>query len=89
MAVQAPEAAWNHDMFAAADQAFPFGQAGVGQAASSISTGTKLYISNLDYGVSNEDIKVAFFSLSSSFLFFYYVLCLEICRDEYFGIDAY
>lgn len=26
--------------------------------ASSIQTGTKLYISNLDYGVSNEDIKV-------------------------------
>ncbi|XP_019263030.1 PREDICTED: THO complex subunit 4A-like [Nicotiana attenuata] len=57
---KAPEAAWNHDMFAAADQAFPFGQAGGGQAASSISTGTKLYISNLDYGVSNEDIKELF-----------------------------
>jgi len=27
-------------------------------AASGIQTGTKLYISNLDYGVSNEDIKV-------------------------------
>lgn len=26
--------------------------------ASAIETGTKLYISNLDYGVSNEDIKV-------------------------------
>lgn len=25
---------------------------------SSIETGTKLYISNLDYGVSNEDVKV-------------------------------
>jgi len=28
--------------------------------ASAIETGTKLYISNLDYGVSNEDIKVIF-----------------------------
>jgi THO complex subunit 4 len=27
-------------------------------AASGIETGTKLYISNLDYAVSNEDIKV-------------------------------
>lgn len=29
-----------------------------GGRSSSIETGTKLYISNLDYGVSNEDIKV-------------------------------
>lgn len=28
-----------------------------GGRASAIQTGTKLYISNLDYGVSNEDIK--------------------------------
>lgn len=28
--------------------------------SSSIETGTKLYISNLEYGVSNEDIKVFF-----------------------------
>ncbi|PHU09214.1 THO complex subunit 4B [Capsicum chinense] len=55
MVVQAPEAAWNHNMFGA-DQAIPFGQGG-GRASSSIETGTKLYISNLDYGVYNEDIK--------------------------------
>ncbi|MCD7456773.1 hypothetical protein HAX54_033045 [Datura stramonium] len=54
---KAPEAAWNHDMFAA-DQAITFGQAA--GRASSIETGTKLYISNLDYGVSNEDIKELF-----------------------------
>lgn len=59
--VQAPEATWQHDMFA--DQpAAPFvPQAG---RASSIETGTKLYISNLDYGVSNEDIKVLLYLIS-------------------------
>lgn len=49
-----------------ADQAVAFGQAG--GRASSIETGTKLYISNLDYGVSNEDIKVV--SLSGNCYFF-------------------
>ncbi|KAH0777410.1 hypothetical protein KY290_008821 [Solanum tuberosum] len=62
LAVQAPEASWNHDMFAA-DQAVAFGQAS--GRASSIETGTKLYISNLNYGVSKEDIKVVF-SLSGN-----------------------
>ncbi|KAL1558062.1 THO complex subunit 4A [Salvia divinorum] len=47
-APKAPETAWGHDMFAA------------GGRSSSIETGTKLYISNLDYGVSNEDIKELF-----------------------------
>lgn len=41
-------------MFADSGSGFPV-QAG---RASAIQTGTKLYISNLDYGVSNEDIKV-------------------------------
>ncbi|KAL2508456.1 THO complex subunit 4A [Forsythia ovata] len=44
----APESAWGHDMFAAAGR------------TSNIETGTKLYISNLDYSVSNEDIKELF-----------------------------
>ncbi|PIA39014.1 hypothetical protein AQUCO_02700296v1 [Aquilegia coerulea] len=60
--IQAPETAWQHDMFtdpvalaaAATAAAFPGQVAGRGSA---IETGTKLYISNLDYGVSNEDIK--------------------------------
>uniref|UniRef100_A0A5B7A5A4 Putative THO complex subunit 4A n=1 Tax=Davidia involucrata TaxID=16924 RepID=A0A5B7A5A4_DAVIN len=55
---KAPDSAWKHDMFGA-DQAMAYsGQ--VGGRASSIETGTKLYISNLEYGVSNEDIKELF-----------------------------
>lgn len=42
-------------MFADQGAAYPAQQGG---RASAIETGTKLYISNLDYGVSNEDIKV-------------------------------
>ncbi|CAI9776741.1 unnamed protein product [Fraxinus pennsylvanica] len=45
---KAPESARGHDMFAG------------GGRASNIETGTKLYLSNLDYGVSNEDIKELF-----------------------------
>ncbi|KAF3794101.1 THO complex subunit 4A [Nymphaea thermarum] len=52
---KAPETAWQHDMFMnQAAAAYP------GQAARSIETGTMLYISNLDYGVSNEDVKELF-----------------------------
>ncbi|GFP86453.1 THO complex subunit 4a [Phtheirospermum japonicum] len=47
---KAPESAWGHDMFSGGGRA----------SASSIETGTKLYISNLDYGVSTEDIKELF-----------------------------
>lgn len=54
---------WQNDVFATdASVAAAFGhQSGGGfgvVGGSSIETGTKLYISNLDYGVSNEDIKV-------------------------------
>lgn len=55
-AAKAPESAWQHDMFMDKGAAFQ-GQAG---RASSIETGTKLYISNLEYGVSNDDIKELF-----------------------------
>ncbi|XP_052203247.1 THO complex subunit 4A-like [Diospyros lotus] len=55
---KAPDSNWQHDMFSS-DQAMAYA-AQAGGRASSIETGTKLYISNLDYGVSNEDIKELF-----------------------------
>ncbi|XP_062015118.1 THO complex subunit 4A [Rosa rugosa] len=55
-AAKAPESTWQHDMFS--DQGAAYA-ASAGRA-SAIETGTKLYISNLDYGVSNEDIKELF-----------------------------
>ncbi|KAJ9548242.1 hypothetical protein OSB04_020785 [Centaurea solstitialis] len=55
---KAPDASWKHDMFGVADQVM--GNVGPGGRPSAIETGTKLYISNLDYGVSNEDIKELF-----------------------------
>lgn len=55
---KAPDAAWKHDTFGGSDQAM--GNFGPGGRSSAIETGTKLYISNLDYGVSNEDIKELF-----------------------------
>ncbi|XP_076927090.1 THO complex subunit 4A-like [Bidens hawaiensis] len=48
---KAPAAAWKHNLFGA-DQSMG--------NPSAIETGTKLYVSNLDYGVSNEDIKGLF-----------------------------
>ena len=47
---------WQHDMFVDNVSAIP---APAGRVAG-IETGIKLFISNLDYGVSNEDIKVRF-----------------------------
>lgn len=52
---KAPDAFWQHDMFASQGS-----RGGGGGGASSIETGTKLYISNLDYGVTNDDIKELF-----------------------------
>ncbi|KAM7464082.1 hypothetical protein LguiA_032203 [Lonicera macranthoides] len=54
--VQAPETTWQHDMFVDNVSAIPVP---AGRVAG-IETGIKLFISNLDYGVSNEDIKELF-----------------------------
>lgn len=56
-AIQAPESAWQHDMYSDV-AAGGGGGSGGGGRVSAIETGTKLYISNLDFGVSTEDIKV-------------------------------
>ncbi|XP_061373208.1 THO complex subunit 4A-like isoform X5 [Gastrolobium bilobum] len=58
-AAKPPETTWQHDLYAdphLAMAAYP----AQGGRASSIETGTKLYISNLEYGVSNDDIKELF-----------------------------
>ncbi|KAK7341713.1 hypothetical protein VNO80_24650 [Phaseolus coccineus] len=58
-AAKAPEATWKHNLYA--DQyVAASGYPAQGGFASSIETGTKLFISNLDYGVSNDDIKELF-----------------------------
>ncbi|GMH30083.1 hypothetical protein Nepgr_031926 [Nepenthes gracilis] len=56
--VEAPVGAWQHDLFANHAAAYP--AQGAAARGSAIETGTKLYVSNLDYGVSNEDIKDLF-----------------------------
>ncbi|AED97254.1 THO complex subunit 4A [Arabidopsis thaliana] len=52
---KAPESTWGHDMFSDRSEDHRSGRSSAG-----IETGTKLYISNLDYGVMNEDIKELF-----------------------------
>lgn len=52
-AIQAPESAWQHDMYSDV----PAGRGGSGRV-SAIETGTKLFITNLEFGVSTEDVKV-------------------------------
>ncbi|KAG4974042.1 hypothetical protein AAZX31_11G137800 [Glycine max] len=56
---KAPEATWQHDLYAD-QQVAAAGYPAQGGRAASIETGTKLYISNLDYGVSSDDIKELF-----------------------------
>lgn len=60
-AAKAPDSTWKHDMYS--DQMAAPPPPGAFPAAAgrgSIETGTKLYISNLDYNVSNEDVKELF-----------------------------
>uniref|UniRef100_A0A0D9VSJ4 RRM domain-containing protein n=1 Tax=Leersia perrieri TaxID=77586 RepID=A0A0D9VSJ4_9ORYZ len=61
---KAPESAWQHDMYSdVAAGGGGGGGSGGGGRVSAIETGTKLYISNLDFGVSTEDIKELFSEL--------------------------
>lgn len=56
---QASEGVWQHDMFEKVTEILPpFAVRPLG-----IETGTKLYISNLDYAVSTDDIKVSSLSV--------------------------
>ena len=48
----APEGQWKHDLFEEGSGPAPL------KPNMGIETGTKVVISNLDFGVSNEDIKV-------------------------------
>lgn len=54
---RAPDTTWQHDLF---EDGAGAGVAPGGGRSMGIETGTKLYISNLDYGVSNDDIKELF-----------------------------
>lgn len=74
--VQAPDTMWKHDMFT--DQMA--GYSAPGGRASAIETGTKLYISNLEYGVSNEDIKVGFGFFSFFALCAMFVIVISNCK---------
>lgn len=51
---RAPEGQWEHDLFEEGASVAPL------RPNTGIETGTKLFISNLDFGVSNEDIKELF-----------------------------
>ncbi|KAG8074464.1 hypothetical protein GUJ93_ZPchr0006g43807 [Zizania palustris] len=60
---KAPDSAWQHDMYSDVAAGCGSGSGSGGGRVSAIETGTKLYISNLDFGVSNEDIKELFSEL--------------------------
>ncbi|MCO5560040.1 hypothetical protein L7F22_013646 [Adiantum nelumboides] len=53
-AQRAPEGQWEHDLYEEGASVAPM------RPNTGIETGTKLFISNLDFGVSNEDIKELF-----------------------------
>ncbi|KAI5083955.1 hypothetical protein GOP47_0000124 [Adiantum capillus-veneris] len=53
-AQRAPEGQWDHDLYEEGASVAPL------RPNTGIETGTKLFISNLDFGVSNEDIKELF-----------------------------
>ncbi|CAA7032133.1 unnamed protein product [Microthlaspi erraticum] len=53
---KAPESTWEHDMYSDRSEGLPRS----GRSSAGIETGTKLYLSNLDYGVMNDDIKELF-----------------------------
>ncbi len=53
------DGAWQHDLYDEAAAVVPSSR------SLGIETGTKLYISNLDYGVSNDDIKVSLITLQA------------------------
>ncbi|XP_024365630.1 THO complex subunit 4A isoform X2 [Physcomitrium patens] len=54
---RAMDSPWQHDMY---ENFAPAPSASVRGTGGNIETGTKLYISNLDHGVSNDDIKELF-----------------------------
>ncbi|CAI5504074.1 unnamed protein product [Closterium sp. Naga37s-1] len=56
-AAMVTDRAWQHDIYDAGAVAVPAAGRAAGQG---IETGTKLYVSNLDYGVSNDDVKELF-----------------------------
>uniref|UniRef100_A0A453ID12 RRM domain-containing protein n=1 Tax=Aegilops tauschii subsp. strangulata TaxID=200361 RepID=A0A453ID12_AEGTS len=67
---KAPESAWQHDMYSDASA-----RGGGGGRVSAIETGTKLLITNLDFGVSTEDLKLVSKNL---------IVCLELVSVKLF-----
>ena len=59
--IQVPESVWWHDMYLDASA-----RGGGGGRVSAIETDTKLFIVNLDFGVSIEDVKVYTYTIYMS-----------------------
>lgn len=51
--IQAPESMWQHDMYSNASA-----RSGGGGMVSAVETVTKLFITNLYFGVSTKDVKI-------------------------------